>query len=368
MPRQLLLSTLLLTICFAAKGVCQHAPSEPEPPAKGYATYDELFGDFEKQREVLFTRMDRLREQETAKPEEMQAIESELRKLDGRYADALDTYIQGHPAAKDLMPARFELAVALSRIDDKLERAILAADDFLKNHADAELAPDVRFLKGQTMFRLEGREKDALAALDEFIEKHPERQEADSARMMRVRTLLFLDRPAEARRTLETLLKSGRVKNDEDAEQFLRNQLENLDWIGKRLPAFKLADLAGQVRSDTDYEGKPTLVFVWDSNSTACLGELPFVQEAFKRHKDKLNFLGISVNESKPALEQWLARNPEAVSFSTVWIDRDEENSLVKKLSVTLIPFLVLVDSDGKIFRYDVRSDDMLRYTAMLAK
>lgn len=368
MPRQILLSTLLLAVCFFTSGVCQQAPTEPEPPVKGYATYDELFDDFQKQREVLFTRMDRLREQETTKPEEMQAIESELRRLDGRYADALDTYIQGHPDAKDLMPARFELAVALSRIDDKLERAILAADDFLKNHADAELAPDVRFLKGQTLFRLQGRENEALAALDEFIDKHSERQEADSARMMRVRTLLFLDKTADARRSLEALLKSERVKGDEDAAEFLRVQLENLDWIGKKLPAFKLADLAGQLRDSADYEGKPTLLFVWDSNSTACLGELPFVQEAFKRHKDKLNFLGISVNESKPALEQWLARNPEAVGFPSVWIDRDEENSLVKKLSVTLIPFLVLVGSDGKIFRYDVRSDDMLRYAAMLAK
>lgn len=368
MPRQILLSFLMLVACFAANGLCQQAPSEPAPPVKGYATYDELFDDFQKQREVLFTRMDRLREQETTKPEEMQAVENELRKLDSTYADALDTYIQGHPAAGDLMPARFELTVSLSRIDDRLERAVTAADDFLKNHADAELAPDVRFLKGQTLFRLEGREKEALAALDEFIDKHPDRQEADAARMMRVRALLFLDKPADARRSLELLLKSESVKEDKEAGEFLRAQLENLDWVGQKLPEFKLADVGGQPRSNTDYEGKPTLLFVWDSNSTACLGELPFVQEAFKRHKDKLNFLGISVNESKPALEQWLARNPDAVGFPTIWIDRDEENSLVKKLSVSLIPFLVLVGSDGKVFRYDVRSDDMLRYAAMLAK
>lgn len=368
MPRQLLLSAILLAVCFAANGVCQQAPAEPAQPVKGYATYDELFDDFQKQREVLFTRMDRLREQETTKPEEMQAVENELRKLDAGYADSLDTYIQGHPDAKDLMPARFELTVALSRIDDRLERAVTAADDFLKNHADADLAADVRFLKGQTLFRLAGRESEALAALDEFIEKHPDRQEIDASRMMRVRVLLFLDKVTEARRSLEALLKSDRVKDDKEAEEFLRGQLENLDWIGRKLPDFKLADLTGQVRSSADYEGKPTLLFVWDSNSTACLGELPFVQEAFKRHKDKLNFLGISVNESKPALEQWLARNPDAVGFPTIWIDRDEENSLVKKLSVSLIPFLVLVGSDGKVFRYDVRSDDMLRYAAMLAK
>src|SRR5690606_29983161 len=107
-------------------------------------------------------------------------------------------------------------------------------------------------------------ESEALAALDEFIEKHPDRQEIDASRMMRVRVLLFLDKVTEARRSLDALLKSDRVKDDKEAEEFLRGQLENLDWIGRKLPDFKLADLTGQVRSSADYEGKPTLLFVWD--------------------------------------------------------------------------------------------------------
>ncbi|MCA8914520.1 MAG: redoxin domain-containing protein [Planctomycetes bacterium] len=364
MSRTILCSFILLLL-FAVPGVSQDPPKVPDAP-KAYATYAELFDAFDAKRQVLLTRMDRLREKETVKPDEMQAVEDELRELDGSYADALDVYIQGHPKADDLMPARFELAVALSRNEGKLEQAVTAADDFLANHADSELVADVRFIKAQTLFRLPGKEKLALAALDEFIDKHGDRQEADACRMMRVRLLLFMDKVADAKNSLDALIKSERAKDDPQAKEFLQVQRNNLDWVDRKLPDFSLSDLKGTLRKADDYEGKPTLLLIWDTNSGACLGELPYVQDAYKQFSDKMNFLSISVNEAKPALEQWLDRNAEAVKFPTVWIDRDEENSLVKKLDVSLIPFLVLVGSNGKIFRYDVRSDDMLRYAAIL--
>ena len=357
--------SLLMLMCFTVPAVSQQTPA-PSVKPKSFATYTELFDDFDNERQVLLTKMDRLRESEVVKPEEMQRLDGEMQALDGRYADALSTYIQGHANADDLMPARFELAVALSRNEEKLEAAVAAADDFLKMHADSDLVADVRFIKAQTLFRIAGREKDTLAALDGFIDQHADRQEADACRMMRVRILLFTNRVSDAQQSLKALLKSNRVKEDEDAEAYLTQQLENLDWIARKLPDFTVADLKGTVHKTADFEGKPTLLLVWDSNSGACLGELPYVQDAYKRFGEKMNFLGVSVNEAKTALEQWLARNPEAIKFPTVWIDRDEENSLVKKLDVALIPFLVLVGSDGKIFRYDVRSDDMLRYAAIL--
>lgn len=357
-------SFILIAVCFAVS-LAQDPPTTEQPRA--YATYEALFDDFDTQRKVLLTKWDRLRAQENVKPEQMQAIEDELKSLDGRYSDALDKYIKANPGAGDLMPARFELAVATSRLEDRLDQSIAAADDFLKNHEDADLAADVRFLRGQTLFRVKGREQDALAALDDFIKRHPERQEADTSRMMRVRVLLFLDKVSEARSSLESILKSERVKKDEEARAYLQGQLNNLDWIGRELPVFSLVDVKGETRKSADYAGKPMLLLAWDSTSGACLGELPFVQEAYTRYSDKINFLGISVNESKPALDQWLERNPDAIKFPTVWIDRDEQNTLVKKLDLSLIPFLVLVDAEGKIYRYDVRSDDMLRYAEKLA-
>lgn len=365
MPRTFVLALVLLVAAFGFVSA-QQVPETPE--AKTYASYEELFDDFDKQREVLLTKWDRLREQRTVTPEELAAVENELKALDARYAASLEAYIGANADAKDVMPARFELIVSLSRLEDRLERAVAISDDFIRLHDDSELIADVRFIRGQTLFRIEGREADALQAFDDFLKLHADRSEADPVRMLRVRTLMFLNRVADARRSLTALLASDIVKEDEDARAFLTTQVENLDWIGRDLPEFKLTDLAGKPQTKADLAGKPSLILVWDSTRPACLGELPFVQEAFKRYGEKLNFLSIGVNESKPALEQWLARNEDAIKFPTVWIDRDEENSLIKKLNIGAIPFLILVDAEGKIFRYDVRSDDMLRYTAAMAK
>lgn len=365
MFRIIICSALLLVSSVAVVGG-QQAPSNSSEEKKVYDTYNALFDDFGAKREVLLTKMDRLRQRESVKPEEFKAVEDEMKALDVKYGNALEGYIAENPTAKDLMSARFELTVTFSRIDEKLEQSVKVADVFIKNHSDSELVADVYFIKAQTLLRLQGRESDALEALDTFIKLYPDRQDADPARMMRVRTLLFMDRVTDARRSLEVLIKTDRVKEDKEAKEYLQTQLDNIDWIGRDLPAFTAPDIKGELHKTADYQGKPTLIFVWDTNSSACLGELPFVQQAHKQLADKMNFLSISVNESKPALEQWLDKNPDAIKFPTVWFDRDTENTLVKKLDVSLIPFLVLVDTAGKIYRYDVRSDDMLRYAAKL--
>lgn len=363
-------------ICFALAALllavpvntgAQEAPAPAESP-KSFASYDELFDDFSKRRNVLLTRHERLREKERVEPAELKAVEDELRALDAEYVSALRKYIDGHAGAKDLMPARFEVAVTLSRLDDRLAEAIKAAEVFLEHHADSDLAADARFLKAQTYFRMPGSESACVEALEDFIARHPDRNEAPAARMMRVRALLFLDRVDDARRSLKLLVSSKEVQEDEEAKEFLQTQLDNLDWIGRELPDFNLPLVGGERASRADFVGKPLLLVIYDSTSQACLGELPFIEEAAKRFAGKLGVFGISVNESRAAFEQWLERNKERVAFKNTWIDRDEENTLVKKLNVSLIPFNVLVDAAGKVYRYDVRSDDMLRYAQLLAK
>lgn len=339
-----------------------------QPAAAHHQSYDALFDDFDKRRQVLITRFERLREKPSPDAADLRKAEEELVALDREYAGALRSYVDNNPTAKDLMPARFEMTVTLSRLEDRLEDSIKAADEFLRHHEDAELAPDARFIRAQTLFRVASREADALAALELFIEKHGDRNEADSARMMRIRLLQLMDRPADSRRALEALLKSDRVKDDEQAKAYLQGMVDALDWIGRELPAFALKDTTGKAVANTDLAGKPSIIFVWDTTSAPCLGELPFVQEVQKRHGETLTVLGIGVNESQAAFEQWLTRNAEDIKFRNVWIDREEEGSLLKKLNVSVIPFNLIVDAAGKVWRYDVRSDDLLRYAAKLPK
>lgn len=362
----LLCGVLASTLALTREGAAQDAPAEPA--AEKFAAYNELFDSFDKRRQVLITRFERLREKDRVEPEDMRKAEAELVALDREYCAALRLYVDTHPGANDLMPARFEMTVSLSRLEDKLADAVKAADEFLKHHADAELAPDARFVRAQTLFRIEGREQDAVQALEEFIQKHADRKEADAARMMRVRMLMLLDRLTDAKRALEALQTSDRVKDDEGAKAHVSGLLDAIDWSGRELPAFELTDTAGKAMKSADFAGKPLLIYIWDTTSAPCLGELPFIQEAKKRHGEKMNIVGISVNESRAALEQWLGRNKDTVTFPNAWIDREQEGTLLKKLAVKVIPFNLMVDAQGKVYRYDVRSDDMLRYAGKIAK
>ena len=133
--------------------VAQQAPAAEDKP-KTYASYEALFDDFAKRREVLYTRFERLQENERVAPADLERVEEEIRSLDGEYARALRAYVEANADAADLMPARFEIVNVWSRLEDRLEQAVASADDFLRLHADAELAPDVRFLKAQTLFRI----------------------------------------------------------------------------------------------------------------------------------------------------------------------------------------------------------------------
>jgi len=362
--RTKLLMVCALVVFASALVVAQDNDNGPQT----FANYEELFDAFEKRRGVLITRYERITEQERVEPAEIERIEGEMQELDLEYAAALQRYVGANPGANDLMPARFELTITLSRLEDRLEDALLAASTFLSEHPTSELVADVRFVEAQTLFRIPGREQQTLASLERFIEHHPDRFEAGAVRMMRVRTLLFLNRVTDARRSLRLLLDSDDVKEDEDAREFIQLQIDNLDWVNREVPRFDLRDLAGErIRNET-LAGKPTLLFVWDSTSGTCLGELPYVAQAQERFGDRINIVGISVNESRVAFEQWVARNPERIKFRNVWIDRHQENSLVRQLDVTLIPFNVLVDADGRVFRYDVRSDDLLRYAEIMTR
>ncbi|MHC4840039.1 MAG: redoxin domain-containing protein [Planctomycetota bacterium] len=340
---------------------------EASKPA-AYANYDALFDAFDKRRQVLVTKLDALRSRKESTPEDIQKLQGKMVELDVEYAASLKKYVSDHPKAKDLMPARFERAVTLSRLEDKLLDAVTAANEFLEHHADSDLAADVRYVLAQSLFRIPGREEDALKAMDTFLESHKERREADSVRMMRVRTMLFLDRVDDAKKELDAIAKLPTVKNDKGANAFIQGQRAALDWVGTELPGFSLTSTDGSAIEATELEGKPALIYFWDSTSNACLNELGFVQSIQKKHGESMNVIGISINESKTAFEQWIKRQKEKPAFRNAWVDRTANGSILKKLDIKVIPFSVLVDSRGKIYRYDVRSDDLLRYTPKLVK
>ena len=70
----------------------------------------------------------------------------------------------------------------------------------------------------------------------------------------------------------------------------------------------------------------------------------------------------------RTAGEEWVERVVDEVDFRNAWLDRDGGRTLSCKLDLRLMPFSVRVGADGKIYRYDVHSDDLLRYAKIMLK
>ncbi|MCC6151107.1 MAG: redoxin domain-containing protein [Planctomycetes bacterium] len=358
-----------LSLLVSSTQIAQEAPrGEPELEApKEFDSYNVIFECFAKRYEIEQTKLDRLARDAQSKPEDRQAIFTAIKKIDLEYVEVLRKYLDKFPNAKDLEPARYEIVLTLSRHEEKFDDAVKAADSYLKEHAGSERAKDIHFARAQTLARMAGREDEALLALDTFIKQFPGSDEADFARTLRVRVLLFIDKTQEAEEALNAILKMEKVRKNAEAKQYIERQLDDLDWIGREMPRFALATLDGRAIANSDFEGKPMLLFVWDSNSGVCLEELGYVKAVNDKLKDRgFTVLALSVNESKPALEQWLKRNP--LGTTVAWEDREAEGTLIKRLDINAIPFGILVDSKGKIYRYDVRSDELMRYATRMVE
>jgi peroxiredoxin len=363
----LVVCALAMSLSVGTAFLAQEAPKgEPElETPKEFDSYNTIFEFFSKRYEIEQTKLDRLAKDKDSRPEDRQNIFDAIKRIDLEYVEVLRKYLAKYPNAKDLEPARYEIALTLSRHEEKFDEAIKAADEYIKEHPDSERIKDVHFARAQTLARMTGREEEALLSLDTFIKAFPTSDEADFARTLRVRVLMYIDKTQEAEESLNAILKLEKVRKNPEAKQFIERQLDDLDWIGRELPRFALATLDGKAIANSDFEGKPMLLFVWDSNSGICLEELGYVKAVHEKFKDRgLNVFALSVNESKPALEQWIKRNP--LGFNVAWEDREAEGTMIKRLNISAIPFSVLVDSKGKVYRYDVHSDELLRYASRM--
>ena len=66
-------------------------------------------------------------------------------------------------------------------------------------------------------------------------------------------------------------------------------------------PAFLMTDLAGKPVSTADWKGKVVILNFWATWCPPCQAEIPMLIDLANRYKDKLEIVGVSVDDSTPA-------------------------------------------------------------------
>jgi len=111
-------------------------------------------------------------------------------------------------------------------------------------------------------------------------------------------------------------------------------------------------DIAQEQSTFEDYvgAGKYTLVDFWASWCGPCRAETPFVVAAFEKYRDRLNVIGVPVNDKRDATIE--AMRNLGIHYPQVL---DPTMRLAELFGITGIPYIILFDPEGNIVAQGLR-------------
>ncbi|MBD2869614.1 redoxin domain-containing protein [Paenibacillus arenilitoris] len=114
---------------------------------------------------------------------------------------------------------------------------------------------------------------------------------------------------------------------------------------GSEPPPFKLADLDGNLRELSDYEGKPVVVNFWGTFCPPCVKEMPEFERQYEKWKDQgLVILAINLSEDTLTVNNFVRR------FELQYpILRDVNRKTERSYGLKSYPTTFFIGRDGKI-------------------
>jgi len=145
-----------------------------------------------------------------------------------------------------------------------------------------------------------------------------------------------------------------RVAAAQPREQRQEQRFDPRLKIGARPLAFVAKDLNGNVVSPAKYRGKVLLLDFWATWCGPCVDELPVIKAAYdKYHAQGLEIVGISLDDDKKALTDFLQKNDMA--WPQIFDSKGWKSAVSNTYGVRSIPFTVLIGRDGKIAALNLR-------------
>jgi len=148
--------------------------------------------------------------------------------------------------------------------------------------------------------------------------------------------------------------------------QKVKDEEARLDRIGTMAPTVAVNDLAGASFRLDELRGKYVLVDFWATWCAPCVIEIPRLQAAHAKYKDKgFEIVAVSLDEARSAVTDFV----KARKLPWRQVHNGTSNGdLVDAFGVKTIPATYLIDPKGKIVRLELRGPALDRALEALLK
>ncbi len=125
------------------------------------------------------------------------------------------------------------------------------------------------------------------------------------------------------------------------------------------VPEFSYKDFVTKKKiSNETLKGKYYIIDFWATWCGPCIGEIPHLQKAYEKYKDKLSILSISLDRDPKHLKDYLEK--EELPWNHAFMKDGFQEPFIIKFKVSGIPTGVLVDPEGKIITFGGLRGDRL--------
>jgi len=114
--------------------------------------------------------------------------------------------------------------------------------------------------------------------------------------------------------------------------------------VGDNAPDFTLSTLDGGQITLTDLKGKPVMLTFWTTGCSACIYQMPFLQEAYDEMGGEVEFINIDIGEGS-----YKVRGIVDFYGFGLPVALDSDGSVSEDYNVIFTPTNVVIDSEGII-------------------
>ncbi|MCX6266284.1 MAG: TlpA disulfide reductase family protein [Bacteroidetes bacterium] len=118
---------------------------------------------------------------------------------------------------------------------------------------------------------------------------------------------------------------------------------------GTKAPEFKLLNRDQNEVSLKNFLGKPVVLGFWTTYCETCLSEMDLIKPLFDKYRENIHFVSVSADKYISKMIFFINLKKD---YTWTFLNIGDQSEVLKDYDVHTYPLFVLIDREGKIFKY----------------